>query len=73
MNILVTGGAGFIGSHLIDRLLTEENEEYIKQELARGVTKVQIAKDLGVLQGHLYVFLKVHPEVKPDFEGANHA
>lgn len=59
MNILVTGGAGFIGSHLIDRLLTEENKEYIKQELARGVTKVQIAKDLGVLQGHLYVFLKV--------------
>lgn len=47
--------------------------EYVKQELARGVTKVQIAKDLGVSQGHLYAFLRAHPEVKPDFKGADNA
>lgn len=44
----------------------DNKEEYIKQKLAKGVTKVQIAKDLGVSQGYLYAFLRVHPELKGD-------
>ena len=40
-------------------------EEEIKQKLADGVTKVQIAKDFGVAQVTLYAFLKQHPELKP--------
>lgn len=40
-------------------------EEKIKQKLADGVTKVQIAKDFGVAQVTLYAFLRQHPELKP--------
>jgi UDP-glucose 4-epimerase len=36
MNILITGGAGFIGSHLAERLLTEGHEVYIIDNLSTG-------------------------------------
>jgi UDP-glucose 4-epimerase len=35
-NILVTGGAGFIGSHLVDRLIEEENRITIFDNLSSG-------------------------------------
>jgi len=36
MKILVTGGAGFIGSHLVDRLIKEGNEVSIIDNLSTG-------------------------------------
>ncbi|MBO6087234.1 NAD-dependent epimerase/dehydratase family protein [bacterium] len=36
MKILITGGAGFIGSHLTDRLLSEGNEVVVFDNLLRG-------------------------------------
>lgn len=36
MNILVTGGAGFIGSHLAEELATEDNTVYIYDDLSSG-------------------------------------
>lgn len=34
--VLVTGGAGFIGSHMVDRLLAEDHEVVAVDDLSRG-------------------------------------
>lgn len=44
-NILVTGGAGFIGSHLVDRLIEEENRITIFDNLSSG--------KIGFIEKHL--------------------
>ncbi|RZN34779.1 MAG: NAD-dependent epimerase/dehydratase family protein [Methanophagales archaeon ANME-1-THS] len=53
MKIVVTGGAGFIGSHLVDRLLAEKHEIVVLDNLSSGDERF-IAPHLGkpVFQFH---------------------
>ncbi|GAG06528.1 unnamed protein product, partial [marine sediment metagenome] len=36
MRILVTGGAGYIGSHLVDALMAQGHEIYVVDNLSTG-------------------------------------
>jgi len=39
MRMLVTGGAGFIGSHLVDQLILEDNEVHVIDNFSSGKTE----------------------------------
>ena len=53
MNILVTGGAGFIGSHLVDKLVEDKNKVTVIDNLSNGrienlsksIKKIKFIKD----------------------------
>ena len=45
MRALVTGGAGFIGSHLVDRLVARGDEVVVVDDLSSGV--------IGFIQDHI--------------------
>ncbi|MED2010498.1 NAD-dependent epimerase/dehydratase family protein [Brevibacillus borstelensis] len=55
MKILVTGGAGFIGSHLVERLLREQHEVWALDDLSTGkrafVTPLQAHPHMHFVQG----------------------
>ena len=36
MRILITGGAGFIGSHMVDRLIAEGHQVVVMDNLVTG-------------------------------------
>lgn len=39
MKVLVTGGCGFIGSHIVDKLIGEKHDVYVVDNLVSGHKK----------------------------------
>ncbi|MFQ5780396.1 MAG: NAD-dependent epimerase/dehydratase family protein, partial [Nitrospiria bacterium] len=68
MKILVTGGAGFIGSHLVDRLIQEGHQVVVVDNLSTGKKK-NIHKEasfykMDILSKRIErVFQKEKPEI----------
>ena len=53
MRALVTGGAGFIGSHLVDRLVSRGDDVVVVDNLSSGVIEfIQAHIDSGAVKFH---------------------
>lgn len=69
MNTLVTGGCGFIGSWLVERLLTDGHEVHVIDDLSSGH-----ARNLDHLKGHERLHVHIaditdHTRIAPLFAG----
>jgi len=65
MNILVTGGAGFIGSHIVDAYLREGHRIVVLDNLSTG-KREQVHSD-----AIFYAIDLMDPEVKDIFKREN--
>jgi UDP-glucose 4-epimerase len=59
---LITGGAGFIGSHLAERLLAQDDEVYVLDDLSTG-SLANVEHLRGASGFHLVVDSVLHPAI----------
>ena len=59
MNVLVTGGAGFLGSHLVDRLVERGNDVVVLDDLSRG-EESHVSKSAKLIHGDVRAVSYTH-------------
>jgi UDP-glucose 4-epimerase len=70
MKILVTGGAGFIGSHVVDRLVEDKHEIVVLDDLSAGDEKF-ITTHAGKERFQFHKIDLLHSEITDFFEGVD--
>jgi nucleoside-diphosphate-sugar epimerase len=63
VKVLVTGGAGFIGSHLVERLLQENYEVRVLDNFSTG-RRENILADVELVEGDLRSYERAHTAVR---------
>jgi UDP-glucose 4-epimerase len=66
VKVLVTGGAGFIGSHIVDRLLARGADVRVLDNFSTGRREnlAGLAADIDVVEGDIRSFERVHNAVR---------
>src|SRR3954469_22280730 len=62
MRVLITGGGGFIGSHLVDRFLADGHEVSVLDNFATGRREnlVHVMGDVDLVEGDMQSYERVH-------------
>ena len=64
MRLVITGGAGFIGSHLVDKLLSLDHQIIVIDNLITGKREnLQLHKNLTIIEQKVYEYIDVEGKV----------
>ena len=64
MRIVITGGAGFIGSHLVDKFISLGHEVVVIDNLITGKTNnLQLHKNLTFIEQNVYKYIEIEGRV----------
>lgn len=66
MRVLVTGGGGFIGSHLVDRLLVEGHEVRVLDNFSTGDREnlLHLGQEVELVEGDIQSYERAHEAVR---------